>query len=363
MIMDTNSLYERFLKRCNKEDIPFRCIFELTFKCNLRCYHCYNNDFTTQPLSTKQIKDILDVLAFHGTFFIIFTGGEVFMREDIFDILEHANHKKFAITIFTNGTLIDDKKAKQISSYNIAEVCISIYGPNSPTHEKITRRKGSFERTINAVRFLTKYKVRVRLKTSLSKDNFNLYADIKKLAGDLGVRCQFNHITAPMRNGSEQNRYNDISTKALSRHLAKIYEEDLSYFAQNDTEPLEDLLERNVCKGGHSTFSIDPYGRLYPCLLAPYSAGNICEESFEKIWRDSSVLKQWRNIKFKDIPICNRCKLISKCAVCPVNRFLENKSLEPEKEACDLTYFLHEESKRKKHLIKREVCDGKTFAC
>jgi radical SAM protein with 4Fe4S-binding SPASM domain len=121
-----------------------------------------------------------------------------------------------------------------------------------------------------------------------------------------------------MRNGSEQNRYNDISTKALSDHLAKIYEEDLSYFAQNDNELLEDLLERNVCKGGHSTFSIDSYGRLYPCLLAPYSAGNICEESFEKIWRDSSVLKQWRNIKFKDIPICNRCKLISKCTVCPV---------------------------------------------
>lgn len=353
MIKNINCPYSEFMEKSDKENIPIRCIFELTFRCNLRCYHCYNNEFESQPLTTKEIKHILDQLADNGTFFIIFTGGEIFMREDIFNILEYANHKKFIMSLFTNGTLLNEEKAKRLAGYNIISLEVSIYAPYASLHDKITRTSGSFQKSVNAIRLLRKQEIRVALKVSLFKDNIKTYAEIKKFADSNGVKCTFSHVISPMRDGNTKNMNVRISAKNFSKYLPDIYREALSFFAQDDSIPFEDKLELPVCSAARNTFAIDPYGELFPCLLAPEAAGSLCKDSFRDLWRSSNVLRQWRDLRYKDISGCNECKFLLKCPICPVDQLLENGSLGPIKEICDSTYILYKEAIKHKYYTRR----------
>ncbi len=360
MIKNISSPYSKFMEKSDKENIPIRCMFELTFRCNLRCYHCYNDDFKSQPLTTKEIKHILNQLADNGTFFIIFTGGEIFMREDIFNILEYANHKKFVMSLFTNGTLLNEEKAKRLARYNIMSVEVSIYAPYASLHDKITRTSGSFQKSVNAIHLLRKQNIRVGLKVSLFKDNIKTYSEIKKFADSVGAICTISHVISPMRNGNTKNMNVRISAKNFSKYLPDIYRGSLSLFTHDDTRPLEDVLGLPVCNAACNTFAIDPHGDLFPCLLAPENAGSLCKDSFRDLWRSSDVLRQWRDLRYKDIPGCNECRFLLKCPVCPVEQMLENKRLGPIKEICDSTYILYKEAMKAQNFPRKEGKDGKT---
>ncbi|MBN1981624.1 MAG: radical SAM protein, partial [Chitinivibrionales bacterium] len=87
---------------------PTTAILEITKRCNASCDYCYIKDNDSKDLSTAEIKRIIDKLADAGILFLIFTGGDPFIRDDIIDILEYAVSKNFwKMTIMTNGTLIN----------------------------------------------------------------------------------------------------------------------------------------------------------------------------------------------------------------------------------------------------------------
>lgn len=375
-----NAVYKSLMDKCNKQNFPIRCIFELTYKCNLRCRHCFQTDHHSQPLNTGQIKNILKDIAHNGTFDISFTGGEVFMRQDIFDIFEAAHREKFIISVFTNGTLITEKMAKRLKGYSIKNVNMSIYGPTSDLHDKITGVKGSFNALINAIRFLRSYKIPVILKAKIFKDTFNSYRELKKLAEALDVTIySFSHMIIPMKDGSRKNRYMSIHGKDLSDYFALMNEDGVftkmknnkfiprqkaqpvkagmngagSGFAQANpaikdamavkprsfTDAKGAMPELNVCSAAHNTFGINPYGELMPCILSQVSAGSLLKASLKDLWYNSSVLKEWREIKLKDIYKCNKCKLRIICAICPAAQLLENRAFKPVKAMCESAYL------------------------
>ena len=72
---------EKINQRIIDERIPFSCVFELTYRCNLICDYCYINH-NCPELPYNEITKILDDIANAGTMFLTFTGGEVFLRRD-----------------------------------------------------------------------------------------------------------------------------------------------------------------------------------------------------------------------------------------------------------------------------------------
>ena len=88
---------------------PFSCEWELTYRCNLDCLHCYCKGMHREELNFKEICLYLDMLKSEGCIFLLFTGGDPFIRSDFLDIYNYAKGKGFFITIFTNGTLINSK--------------------------------------------------------------------------------------------------------------------------------------------------------------------------------------------------------------------------------------------------------------
>ncbi len=136
--------------------LPVSASLEVTFRCNLRCAHCYQEH--TSParlaageLSLAEIQDILDQAAAEGCLWLLLTGGEPFMRSDFLDIYAYAKRKGFVVTLFTNGTLITDRVADFLADLPPLGIEISLYGATQETYERVTGIPGSHARCIEGI--------------------------------------------------------------------------------------------------------------------------------------------------------------------------------------------------------------------
>ena len=67
--------------------VPISVHLDVTYRCNERCVHCYLDHNDHGEMTTAEIKSVLDQLAEAGVFFLTFSGGEVFLRRDFFELL------------------------------------------------------------------------------------------------------------------------------------------------------------------------------------------------------------------------------------------------------------------------------------
>ena len=134
--------------------IPLSAHVDLTYRCNERCIHCYLPHDDRGELSTAEVKDLFGQLAEAGVFFLTISGGEPFLRTDLFELLAHARALTFNVKLKTNGILIGEKEVARLRKLGIETVQISIYSHRPEVHDKITAVKGSLERSLAAIRFL-----------------------------------------------------------------------------------------------------------------------------------------------------------------------------------------------------------------
>ena len=134
--------------------IPISVHLDVTYRCNERCVHCYLDHDDHGEMTTAEIKDILNQLSDAGVFFLTLSGGEVLMRRDFFEIVEHARRLLFNVKLKTNGVMIRKAEARRIRELGVEQVQISVYSHRPEIHDAITKLPGSLKRTIEAIRFL-----------------------------------------------------------------------------------------------------------------------------------------------------------------------------------------------------------------
>jgi sulfatase maturation enzyme AslB (radical SAM superfamily) len=128
--------------------VPLAVHMDVTYRCNERCVHCYLDHDDHGEMTTAEIKDVLDQLAEAGVFFLTFSGGEVFMRRDFFEIVEYARRLMFNVKIKTNAVMIHEEEARRIRELDVDTIQISVYSHRPEVHDAITKLPHSFERTI-----------------------------------------------------------------------------------------------------------------------------------------------------------------------------------------------------------------------
>ena len=94
--------------------IPISVHLDITYRCNERCVHCYLDHDDHGEMTTAEIKDILNQLSDAGVFFLTLSGGEVLLRRDFFEIVEHARRLLFNVKVKTNGVMIREPQARRI---------------------------------------------------------------------------------------------------------------------------------------------------------------------------------------------------------------------------------------------------------
>lgn len=332
-------LMQEISNRALNLGVPLSVQLDLTYRCNERCVHCYLDHEDHGEMTTAEIKNLLDQLAEAGVLFLTLSGGEIMLRKDFFDILEHARALLFSIKLKTNAILIREKEAKRIRSLGVHSIQISIYSHRPEVHDAITKVQGSLQRSVDAIRFLKSQGLNVTIANALMLQNIRDYPGVKALGDELGVGVTMDPTITPKMDG-------DRSLLALGLNqseLVKVFrDESLVGNAEEFCAPPpkvgEDDLDSLPCSAGHTACYVSPYGDVYPCVQFPLPTGNVRKSKFLEIWRYSPQLNEVRSIKLRDMPACSQCSHGGTCTRCPGLAFMEGNMRGPSSQDCEKSF-------------------------
>jgi len=325
--------YGEFSKRIHSKivakRIPINGSIELTFRCNLRCTHCYCNlslndkDALEKELKTEEIFDILDQIAEAGCLWLLITGGEPLVREDFVDIYTYAKKKGFIITLFTNGTLLTPQIADYLAEWPPFNVEITLYGISKKTYERVTGVPDTFKRCIRGIDLLLERRIPLKLKTMVMTLNRHELWQIKEYAERLGVEFRFDPELSPRLNGSKTpcdlrvSPEEAVELDLIDEKRSKAWQQFCEKFL---SPPRSDYLYH--CGAGVFAFHINPYGEMSVCMMSRYQSYHLRHGSFNDGWYHS--IPQILSVKRKNNYLCSECDLISLCGKCPGWAWLEN---------------------------------------
>lgn len=312
-----------------RQRVPALGSIELTHRCNLRCIHCYLDTPAEdhQELTTSQWLAIIDQIAAAGCLNLLITGGEPLLRHDFAEIYQHAKRKGMLVTIFTNGTLINEPILELFGDLPPYAIEITLYGASQKTYESITRVPGSFAKCMQGVRNIKKTNLRLNLKTILMKTNQHELAEIRAVAHELDVGFRLDSAIFPRMDGDPAPiKLRVPPPEAVSIEFADPQRllEWQEFFHQMQDTPEEDKLF--TCGAGLTTFHVDSTGNLSPCLMVRDPAYNLLQGSFNKGWNE--IISQIRKIKVGEKYLCNQCEKRFICNLCPGFSLLDQGSLE-----------------------------------
>jgi radical SAM protein with 4Fe4S-binding SPASM domain len=322
-----------------KLNIPLSVQLDLTYRCNERCIHCYLDHDDHGEMTTAEIKDLLDQMADAGVFFLTISGGEILMRRDFFEILEHAHARTFSIKLKTNGVLIRKKEAERIRALGVESVQISVYSHRAEVHDAITKMPGSFRQSIEAIRRLRTLGLHVTMANVLMVQNAYDYPGVRALAAELGAKCTLDPTITPMMDGDRSFLELNVDKAALRevfRDSALVG--NVEEFCAPPQGVDEDALDMLPCSAGHTACYVSPYGDVYPCVQFPLPSGNVRRTKFVDIWRDSPQLNEVRSIRLRDMPSCSQCTHGATCTRCPGLAYLEGNMRGPSYQDCEKSY-------------------------
>ncbi len=282
----------------------------LTERCNLRCRHCYQDGKRPDEMSLSEIKSLLAEvsnmlkdwtrsydIAFTSSFNV--TGGEPFLRRDIFKVLEEMKTAGFDAYVLSNGTLISRDIAVRLAELGVKGVQISIEGPEV-VHDDI-RGAGSFSASLKGIRNLLDTGTEVTLNTTLSEINAPFFMDIVDLASSLGVqRLGFSRLVPSGSGGKLLNRMlkrevlEDLYDKIFSLNTGGLCivtgDPVASQLREPSDEDADSPWPTGGCAAGISGLTVLPDGTVTPCRRLPVAIGNIRKDSLREIWASSEIL-------------------------------------------------------------------------
>jgi len=316
---------------------PVNGVIETTFRCNLRCVHCYVNEAPgdaseiAQELDTSRLLKLIDEIADRGCFFLLMTGGEVLLRPDFSEVYLHAVRRGLLVTLFSNGTLVTDRIAELLAEYPPLLVEISIYGHTRETYEAVTRIPGSFDKCRAGIAKLIGRGVPVKLKTMALTVNQHEVADMERFARELGVTFRFDGFLNPRvdcganRNGELQLTPEQVVALDLEDPGRM---EEFRRFCESACQPQEGAEAEFVytCGAGETSFTVDPYGNLQMCQLSRRHSYSLKEGSFDEGWND--FFPKLRSRRWQHNDACRKCNLLPLCGNCPGAAEMETGDIE-----------------------------------
>src|SRR5579885_2886799 len=334
-----SGLMEEMTAKALRLNIPLNVQLDLTYRCNERCVHCYLDHEDHGEMSTDEIKSLLNEMADAGVFILTMSGGEIFLRKDFFEILEHARRLMFCVKLKTNAVFIREKEASRIRDLGVESIQVSIYSHRPEVHDAITLVKGSLVRSLDAIRFLKSQGLKVTIANVLMTQNMGDYQGVRALAAELGVECTLDPTVTPMMDGNRST----VSLGVNQEGLRNVFRDPslvgvVDEFCAIPPESDQDALESTPCSAGHTACYVSPYGDVFPCVQFPLPTGNVRHQRFVDIWRNSSEMNEVRSIRLKDLSTCTSCTHVATCTRCPGLAYMEGNMRGPSSQDCEKSF-------------------------
>ncbi|BDG05294.1 radical SAM/SPASM domain-containing protein [Anaeromyxobacter oryzae] len=313
-----------------EKGIPLALHVELTYRCNARCVHCFQERAAApDELDAGAWRAVLDQARRLGVLFLTISGGEALLSPRFWDVAEHARRVGLAVTVLTNGLLLDRACVRRLAALSPASVEISIFSTRPDRHDAVTRVPGSLRAAVRGALRLRQAGVRVALKCPLVGDAAGDHGAVAALAARLGAALQLDpHLFAASGGGTGPTRCRGDDA-AIQAALAA------SGPPPEGGPPATAPPDRAPCGMARSFVAVSPSGDVLPCVAMPLSAGNVREAPLDVIWRESEVFRRLRARRWGGLPECATCPRSGYCGRCSALALLEDGDLDgPSSRAC-----------------------------
>lgn len=305
---------------------PYRMDLAITYRCNNDCAHCYNARERNFPeLDTDHWKLILDELWELGIPHIVFTGGEATLRNDLPELIRHAESNGQITGLNTNARrLADENYLRQLVDAGLDHVQITVESCDEAIHDQMMRAKGAFKQTIRGLKNALASPLYVMTNTTMLRTNAARIPDTLDFLADLGVPTIGLNALIYSGHGltvgtglreSELQPLLDIVTRKTAERGQKLLWYTPTQYCQFD--PTANHLGVKGCTAALYSMCIESNGNVLPCQSYYHPLGNILTDSWDSIWNhDLSVqLRERKNLPAK----CNGCSLAPECGGgCPL---------------------------------------------
>lgn len=318
--------------------LPSKITYELTNKCNLSCKMCFQKNNSQKELSFQEIKRLFGRLGPNFNL-VNLTGGEIFARNDFFEIIEFLTiEQKKNCFLTTNGTLIGNKEAQILKKYpRITGIQFSLDGPED-IHNKIRCSSFAFANALKAIRLL-KNDFRISVGCVVMQENLRYLGKLVDELADIGIYnisfafemfstksrneetinslgLKSQEITANLKNNDEHgftfDEYNReihglfklCQKRGVAAEIVPPLKRDfLKHFYRGDIRNYVSLNCRALAEA-----RINFNGDFILCHQIKKSFGNLLDMQIEDIW-NSQELKAIRKKILDDnlTKICERC--------------------------------------------------------
>jgi radical SAM protein with 4Fe4S-binding SPASM domain len=277
--------------------------WHITNICNNRCKHCYQDDFNSEGLPFEELAKILiqlqEFVKVNGIkkAHINITGGEPFLRDDIFDlILKIKETGVFSFSILTNGYIPSCEKLNKLKTLKPKFVQISLEGKRK-TNDLI-RGDGSYDKILQSLKVYHKLGIPTMISFTANAYNYMDYHHVVKIARKYNAFKIWTDRYLP--NGKSDNFQ---MTTAQFKTLGSLINKEKrwnNYCVFSKTEiSVNRALQFLICGGqpyrcsaGNTLLAILSNGDLLPCRRLPIKIGNLLSESIVELYKNSDIIKE-----------------------------------------------------------------------
>ncbi|MEM8960991.1 MAG: radical SAM protein [Acidobacteriota bacterium] len=294
---------ESIIRKTWNQNILFSALVELTYKCNLNCFYCYNDlALSGHALRDEQWLRFFDDLALMQVMNLTLSGGEPLSHPSFLELGRHARQLGFVVRIKSNGHALRGRLARQVKDeIDPFVIEISLHGATAEAHDRQTRIPGSFDRLVANLGELRDLGLRIKLNCTLTVWNESEIDGIFALTDRLGLPMAIHPTVTPRDDGDTTPLQIAPTSEGIQRLYAALDRRIPDSETRADSEGPDGCtptsgVETN-CGAGTAGIAVDPYGNVYPCVQWRRSIGNLHEQSIRDIWEGgSSDLEEVREI-------------------------------------------------------------------
>jgi radical SAM protein with 4Fe4S-binding SPASM domain len=345
---------------------PYVISWNLTYRCNLACEHCYldaggtplvatDNFADRRELGTEDCFAIIDqIAALAPECVTILTGGEPLLRRDILEIVQRAAARGLWVVVGTNGVRITENVARRLAEAGARGLSLSLDALDPDRHDGFRKVRGAWRNTVEGAGILNRTGLPFIVQTTAGAHNLGELDAIADFAHDrLAARVWNLYFLVPTGRGQfvsdiSADQYDQVLA-ALSRIQAK-YQGRMLVNAKCAPHAIKTVLESDNpdasfrvysggaggCPAGTHYMGIRPNGDVTPCPYLPVFAGNLRSASLSDLWSSSELFTGIRR-RTSLGGRCGACELNGHCGGCRARAYGATGDLMAEDPLCTHT--------------------------
>jgi radical SAM protein with 4Fe4S-binding SPASM domain len=331
--------------------LPILGEIAVTYRCNNACVFCYAGCGTTgctgaprdvtgaREMTLSEVKRVIRVFRDDAKVpFFSFTGGEPLLRGDLKDMIRFARRCGLQVNLITNGTLATAERSRTLFDAGLRTAQVSVEAPDAATHDVLTARPGSFERTLAGIRCLQQAGVSVQTNTTVTAVNAPLVARMPRFLASIGVRRFAMNLYLPSSVDDLLVPYSRAGA-VIESVKAAAKAEDMTFYWYSPIphchyNTIAHGLGNKSCAAMDGLLSVSPSGDVLPCSSFPEPMGNLLTTSFREIWF-SERARYFKTKKYAPRE-CDGCGSFVACqAACPLYwRSVGTDEIRHQREEC-----------------------------